>query len=168
MHALKWPLNGRVIGKRQNGSTHQSCWFDKCHSCRQIPAAVIPGERNLTLCNAFAQTTYTKMYSYTPTHILPPWPFPVHIVICHMYLLSSVEVRACIHCHSRILVATPLLGWLHTIGSGVPSPQSQEKADSGVMGGKGIVHLCKIPIQKMLLSVCKPPFRVLISWEGSE
>ena len=25
----KWPLDGRMIGKRQNGHTHQSSWFDK-------------------------------------------------------------------------------------------------------------------------------------------
>ena len=71
------------------------------------------------------------------THTLPPWHFPVHMVICHMYLLSSVEVRASIHCHSRIVVATVHLDWLHTIGSGVPSPQAQEKPNSGVMVGRG-------------------------------
>lgn len=109
----QWPLNGKMIGKRQNGSTHQSCWFDKGHSCRQMLTAMILEERNLMLRNAFALTIHTKMYGYISTHTyFHPGLFLCtrsHStgVICTFF--PQVWLEHGLHCHSRMPAAIPHL-----------------------------------------------------------
>lgn len=47
-------------------------------------------------------------------------------------------------------------------------PRHKRSPNRVAQGEGGIVHLCKIPTEKTLLSTCEPSFRVLISWGGSE
>lgn len=59
-----------------------------------------------------------------------------------------------IHCHSRSPSATPPLGGSHAMGSGgsgyrlrSPPSQAEKELNSGGIGGRGTVHLCKIPTE---------------------
>lgn len=123
-----------------------------------------------------SHNSYQDVWMYINTHTyfypglsLCPWSHST-TVICTFFPQARSEHG--IHWHSRSLAVT-LLGGLHAMGSSgqgnqLRSPKRKRSLTQESWGRKGIVHLCKIPIQKMLLSTCEPSFKVLISWEGSE